>query len=132
MGLETRPPAVHVIAVGRSLELAGGRWGERRLRVGEEHRGYDTVSLLKEYKREVMRFVRGERDDYPPFPENYFNLQVQALLEEYRDRAVRAREGSEPLSEFPEDIVAPQLHNTWRDTAEAMRNNAPYGHRKRQ
>ncbi len=87
------------------------------------HPEYDTVSLLKEYKREVMRFVKGERDDYPPFPENYFNLQVQALLEEYRDRAVRAREGGGPLPVFPEDIVAPQLHNTWRDTAEAIVGN---------
>ena len=44
------------------------------------HPEYDDISLLKEYKREVLRFYRGERDDYPPFPENYFNDVVQQIL----------------------------------------------------
>ena len=36
------------------------------------HPEYDTISLLKEYKREVGRFASGERDDYPPFPGSLF------------------------------------------------------------
>jgi len=33
-------------------------------------------SLLKEYKREVLRFIRGELDSYPPHPENYFRHRL--------------------------------------------------------
>ena len=49
------------------------------------HPEYDTISLFKEYKREVSRFVKGERADYPPFPENYFSLITEAILDEHRD-----------------------------------------------
>ena len=36
------------------------------------HPEYDKVSLAKEYKREVTRFVVGERETYPGYPERYF------------------------------------------------------------
>ncbi len=39
------------------------------------HPEYDTISLLKEYKREVMLYAAGKRRDYPPFPDNYFSLR---------------------------------------------------------
>jgi homoserine O-succinyltransferase len=87
------------------------------------HPEYDTISLLKEYKREVMRFANGEIDDYPPFPENYFSPQAQAILGEYETlvRAARAR-GAE-LPEMPEALVVPHLDNTWHDTGEAVISN---------
>jgi len=87
------------------------------------HPEYDTISLLKEYKREVFRFARREREDYPPFPENYFNLQIQGILEEYQDRVRSAMAAGEPPPDLPEDIIVPGLHNTWRDTAEAIVGN---------
>jgi len=87
------------------------------------HPEYDTISLLKEYKREVGRFARGEIDEYPPFPENYFDPQIQALFDEYRERISAARGQKKTLPLFPEDIVEPVLHNTWRDTAEAIVGN---------
>jgi homoserine O-succinyltransferase len=87
------------------------------------HPEYDTISLLKEYKREVTRFARGEREDYPPFVENYFSLQVQGILTEHRERVLAAREQGTAMPELPEHLVAPTLHNTWHDTAEAVVNN---------
>ena len=87
------------------------------------HPEYDTISLLKEYKREVTRYARGERLDFPPFPRNYLGPRDQAVLGEFRDRLDRAmEEGGEP-PEFPEALVARDLHNTWHDTAEAVINN---------
>jgi len=87
------------------------------------HPEYDTVSLLKEYKREVMRFANGRREDYPPFPTDYFNLPATALLEEYRDRLVLALARGEGIPEFPEASIAAGLDNTWHDTAEAVIGN---------
>ena len=90
------------------------------------HPEYDTVSLLKEYKREVIRFATGLRDDYPPFPDNYLSLQVQAILDEYRQSVVRARDSGDVEgigAGFPERLIAPLLHNTWHDTGEAILNN---------
>ena len=87
------------------------------------HPEYDTVSLLKEYKREVLRFARGEREDYPPFCDNYFSRQVQALLDEFRGRLLEAMKARRQHPGFPEDLVTPRLHNTWHDTAEAIVGN---------
>jgi homoserine O-succinyltransferase len=87
------------------------------------HPEYDTVSLLKEYKREVRRFIDGARPDYPPFPENIFTLKMRALLDEHRHLVEHEIDrGREPPA-FPEARVAAGLDNTWRDTAEGVVGN---------
>jgi homoserine O-succinyltransferase len=87
------------------------------------HPEYDTISLLKEYKREINRFVAGARPDYPPLPENYFTLQTQAILGEYKHQLLTARHKQQPVPAFPESFIVPRLDNTWHDTAEAVINN---------
>jgi len=87
------------------------------------HPEYDDISLLKEYKREVLRFYRGERDDYPPFPENYFNDVVRQIFTDYEQQVRLARQSGQRLVEFPEDKVLEHIDNTWSDTAKAVFNN---------
>ena len=94
-----------------------------RLVFNQGHPEYDTVSLLKEYKREVLRYAIGERQDYPPFIENYFSGQTQAILEEHQDQVVAALAAGRPLPTLPETLVGGALDNTWHDTAEAVINN---------
>jgi homoserine O-succinyltransferase len=94
-----------------------------RLVFFQGHPEYDTVSLFKEYKREVNRFVAGEREDYPPFPENYIGPRDRAILEEHRDRLLAAMERSAEPEEVPEARIAPHLDNTWHDTAEGVIGN---------
>ena len=87
------------------------------------HPEYDTISLLKEYKREVMLYANRKRDDYPPFPANYFHTREKALLNEYRGRIEAAlADGAKP-PEFPERLIEGRLDNTWHDTAEAVVGN---------
>jgi homoserine O-succinyltransferase len=87
------------------------------------HPEYDSISLLKEYKREALRFAHKQRDDYPPFPENYFTLKTQAILEEYKDQVIGARDKGFSIPELPEPLIVDYLDNTWHDTAEAVLNN---------
>ncbi len=87
------------------------------------HPEYDTVSLLKEYKREVLLWADGQREDYPPFPQHYFGQRAQALLNEYRLRLDKARAVGSDLPAFPEPQLADLLDNTWHDTAEAVVGN---------
>ena len=87
------------------------------------HPEYDRNSLLKEYKREIMRYIARERTDFPPSPENYFNPVVEGIIEKYRKTLLTAMEkGAEP-PEFPENEIEPQLDNTWSDTGKAIFNN---------
>jgi homoserine O-succinyltransferase len=87
------------------------------------HPEYDTISLLKEYKREVMRYFNGEREDYPPFPEHYFNLEVSGVLNEYGQHLRSAKRAQRRPPEFPEAFIVRHLDNTWRDSAKALFNN---------
>lgn len=87
------------------------------------HPEYDTVSLLKEYKREVLRYFAGGRGDYPPLPEHYFTIELADRLNEYGQRVRQARHERAPLPEFIEAELVPHLDNTWRDTAKAVFNN---------
>jgi homoserine O-succinyltransferase len=87
------------------------------------HPEYDIVSLMKEYKREISRYLRRERDDYPPFPENYFCERAQAILHEYKRALLAAEAKGEAIPEYPEQAVVALLDNTWTDTGKALFNN---------
>ena len=82
------------------------------------HPEYDTVSLLKEYKRDLLLAAQAKEPLWPPFPHGYFNQQAQALLAEYTQRV----QAGEALA-FPEPLLLPELDNTWHDTAEAVIGN---------
>ena len=87
------------------------------------HPEYDLISLLKEYKREVKSFYSKERNDYPPFPENYFSLQSEAILNEFKVKVLKAKKTNTPFPVFPEDLITCKLDNTWHDTAESIISN---------
>jgi homoserine O-succinyltransferase len=94
-----------------------------RLVFFQGHPEYDAISLLKEYKREVVRFANGDREDYPPFPQHYFSAQTEAILAEHQEQVIHALEKGRELPKFPEALVVARLDNTWHDTAEAVINN---------
>jgi homoserine O-succinyltransferase len=87
------------------------------------HPEYDDVSLLKEYKREVERYYKGERQSYPENPENYFSNEVETILKAYQEEVETALAESVSCPDFPETTIAPLLDNTWRDTGKSIFNN---------
>lgn len=87
------------------------------------HPEYDTISLLKEYKRELNQFFTGNRTDYPPFPEHYFNQEIQNLLNAYGASLRLAKQSGTEMPDFPEEYILKNLDITWRDTAKAVFNN---------
>jgi len=87
------------------------------------HPEYDATSLLKEYKREVNRYVDGELDRIPPHPENHLPPRAAKLAHDHMEAAITARErGREPPA-FPEAEIAPLLDDTWTDTGKSIFNN---------
>jgi len=84
------------------------------------HPEYDTNSLLKEYKREVLRFLNGELHAAPPFPEHYLPGRAAGIANRYVKAAERALREDRPLDDFPETEIACELDNTWGDTAKAI------------
>lgn len=91
-----------------------------RLVFFQGHPEYDAISLLKEYKRELVRFVDKKSKHYPPFPDYYFNQQSRAILNEYKESLLTAKRS---IGDFPEALLLRHLDNTWHDSAEAVINN---------
>lgn len=91
------------------------------------HPEYDSISLLKEYKREVGQFAlainRGENTDYPPFPAGYFDKRTEAIFHEYRYHLINALEKSVTPPDFPEALILEHIDNSWHDTAAAIMAN---------
>ncbi len=87
------------------------------------HPEYDANSLLKEYKREIMRWIEGELQQAPPLPQHYLSAECQALAEKFVVAAQQAAQTGQAYPDILESQVEPLLDNTWGDTAKAMFNN---------
>lgn len=84
------------------------------------HPEYDSVSLLKEYKRDARAYLAGEAEEYPLFPANFLGKFEEAVLSEYRLRAEKALKQGVDTPEFPEQLILKYLDNTWHDTGSAI------------
>lgn len=87
------------------------------------HPEYDLVSLLKEYRRELARFWRGEIDEYPPVPEHYFGDDVVATLEEYRPVLEEARASRREPPRLDESALVPKESHTWSEQGQVIYRN---------
>ena len=87
------------------------------------HPEYDADALLREYRRDIGRFLRGESEICPPVPRNYLDARSQRALEEFA-AAGRERRHGEWLASFPEELtLRPELARYWRIPAiPVMRN----------
>lgn len=86
------------------------------------HPEYDTDSLLREYRRDVGRFLRGEADSYPNEPANYFNPEASAILRAFRRRALTHR-NPQLFDVFP-NVASPfAITNRWRPNTELIYRN---------
>jgi homoserine O-succinyltransferase len=83
------------------------------------HPEYECDTLLKEYRRDVGRFLRGEQAHYPTLPAGYFDAATTARLADFREQAL-ARRAPELLSSFPTDALARGLEHSWRAAAEQL------------
>ena len=87
------------------------------------HPEYNAVSLLKEYKREAMRFINDVRDTEPPLPRNYFPAEAQKLAFEFLAAALSAKTAGAEVPPFPDVELEALVYNTWGDTGKAIVNN---------
>jgi homoserine O-succinyltransferase/O-acetyltransferase len=80
------------------------------------HPEYEAKTLLREYRRDVGRYLRRERDDYPGLPLGYFDGKATAIAAAFRERALRDRR-EHLIANFPFGELDAGLQSPWRDTA---------------
>lgn len=83
------------------------------------HPEYEATTLLLEYRRDIGRYLRGERNTYPPMPEGYFDDEIVRMLTALRERAQTDRR-EELLAEFPVAKAADRVMNNWRSAGECL------------
>ena len=97
------------------------------------HPEYEPTTLLKEYRRDVGRFLRGQQPHYPPQPKGYFSATAAAQLDAFEQQA-RAQRTEEMLANFPTlnpdaymgdrwGGAAAQLYRNWLTLLAAARRN---------
>jgi len=120
---EVRAAGARVLAESKEagLQLATSADGLRFVYF-QGHPEYDVDSLLKEYKREVVRFVRGERGHFPRYPEHYLPTPAIKILDDHAKHVLEAVAAGREASPVPEAAVRPYLDNTWTDTGKALFN----------
>jgi len=77
------------------------------------HPEYDALSLLGEYRRDLGRFLRGERATCPALPHGYFDSAAVAALEDFAARA-HADRREDLLADFPLDAAERGIRHGWR------------------
>src|SRR5437660_811121 len=86
------------------------------------HPEYEDTTLLKEYRRDVGRYLNGQQSHYPTLPHGYLSAEGRELLEAFEARALAGRSPA-LLEDFPFAAAAATLRNTWRPAAVTLYRN---------
>jgi homoserine O-succinyltransferase len=86
------------------------------------HPEYQADTLFKEYRRDIKRFLRNEREIYPSAPVGYFGEDATKCLLDFRQKAI-ANRSEEAMRDFPETFLTSSLQNRWRASAVEIYGN---------
>ena len=86
------------------------------------HPEYGAGTLLKEYRRDIRRFLRRERETYPSMPSGYFAAPASRILNDFREMAL-ADPREELILGLPEAALAEGLQNGWHTSATCIYRN---------
>jgi homoserine O-succinyltransferase len=86
------------------------------------HPEYFNRTLLKEFRRDVRRFLTGERETYPTMPRGYFDADGCKLLSEFRQKAENHRQEG-LMDVFPENVLTDTSQSAWSSSAICVYRN---------
>jgi homoserine O-succinyltransferase len=86
------------------------------------HPEYEADTLLREYRRDIRRFLRQESDTYPTIPQGYFNPETLVALHALREQAISHRYEA-VIEDFPAALAAETVANTWYPDAVRLYRN---------
>jgi len=86
------------------------------------HPEYEVNTLLLEYRRDIVRYLRRQIDTYPALPESYFDRETVDVLTKLRERALSSRR-EELLADFPTVLAGKKIANTWHPVATRIYGN---------
>jgi homoserine O-succinyltransferase len=88
----------------------------------QSHPEYESDSLLREYRRDVGRYIKGQVPKYPSMPKSYFDETTVGQLAALQEKTLsRTHEGL--LSELTVILANQRIHNSWQSSALGIYRN---------
>jgi homoserine O-succinyltransferase len=95
----------------------------RQLVLVQGHPEYDPSSLLREYRRDAGRYVRGERSEEPALPFHCVSPDDWEVLEAFHRQVVLDQRDLTAFEAFPFDDLAARAPWAWRSLASRFFTN---------
>jgi homoserine O-succinyltransferase len=110
---------------GAGWSVAARQHGDGLFVLCQGHPEYGTLSLLREYRRDVRRSVFGRGAvPYPRLPDGYLGEEAAATLTEFHNRARATDVDPRRLwPTFPFDDVAATVQNAWSSPSRTLYAN---------
>jgi homoserine O-succinyltransferase len=86
------------------------------------HPEYEANTLLLEYRRDIGRYLRRERDTYPQIPRGYFDFEAVRVMAALQEKAMSDRR-QELLLDFPMARLEERIKNRWRGAGAHLYRN---------
>ncbi len=81
------------------------------------HPEYDAETLMLEFRRDVRRYLQGERETYPTAPAGYFPPAAQTMLSELEVTATAGERDPALIEQFPTRELLKLVSSPWRGSA---------------
>jgi homoserine O-succinyltransferase/O-acetyltransferase len=86
------------------------------------HPEYDSDTLLREYRRDIGRYIKGDAPTYPLIPQSYFDDATVEELTALEGKVVSARSEA-LLPEITAVLGNRKIENTWQSSAAGIYRN---------
>src|SRR5579875_1316027 len=102
--------------------VAAGQRGSCQVLLLQGHPEYTPLTLLREYRRDVRRYLSGTQGYYPRVPAGYLDAIGVAALESFAELA-RRRCSPELIEAFPFEFVSKHVVPDWSAAAATFMGN---------
>lgn len=86
------------------------------------HPEYESDTLMREYRRDLARFLKGETNAYPLLPAGYFDQDTEKALTDLRNESDASR-NAQLLLKVASVVENAPITNTWQHSATTIYGN---------
>ncbi|MGH9104486.1 MAG: homoserine O-acetyltransferase/O-succinyltransferase family protein [Acidimicrobiales bacterium] len=108
---------------GCGWTAAVGESGGSELLLLQGHPEYTPHTLLREYRRDVRRYLSGAQGSYPHIPTGYLDAQGVTALEQFRRDVTSRPRDPAYMEELPFNLAAAHVDVAWEEPAMVVMGN---------
>lgn len=103
--------------------VAVGERGQCRVLLLQGHPEYEPLTLLREYRRDVRRYLLGHQGSYPHLPKGYLDSEGLRALEKFEAEVTGQANVLASMDSFPFEFVAGHVDVDWQGASRLFMGN---------